>query len=109
MVSRFGSLDRKPVGMRRQKDDRDVHLTADVSGCLHAVFLSPESDIHQNEIDVLPDRDLDTFLCGIYGGNHPKAHARKALPQFFRNQSFVFDDESTRFRGDGLSVHDSPP
>lgn len=109
MVSLFGSLDCKPVRMRRQKDDRDVHLTANVSGCLHAVFLSPESDIHQNQIDVLPGCDLDTFLCGIYGGNHPKAHARKALPQFFRNQSFVFNDESTRLRGDDLSVHDNPP
>lgn len=38
-----------------------------------------------------------------------EAQPRETVAQFFRNEDFVFDDESTQLKGNIFSVHRGPP
>jgi hypothetical protein len=96
----FGALKGRFIGVRREVEDRHIHLGGDHRGGLHAIHGAAQLDVHEDQVRSILQSGLDGQLAGADCSGHMVAEPAKHRLQVFGDDAFVLHDEDLGF------VHD---
>ena len=89
----FGPVNRCLIGIRSDKNNRNIVFFPDGPGKCNAVITSPQMNVNQRDIRVSLGKDLLCFIAVAGNANHMMVHFLKHSFHVFGNDEFIFDDQ----------------